>query len=83
MLKLRKPTTKLIFYRQCHRAGAIVWRDGGYSKLYFLSCVKCGKSGPIRRTRNGAIKAWNRLFAAPASASPREKGIKEREAEKC
>ena len=33
-----------------------------YPKIkWMVECIYCGKQGPIKRTKRGAIKAWNRM----------------------
>ena len=32
----------------------------GYG-LYNVACYKCGMLGPAKKTRNGAVDAWNKL----------------------
>lgn len=34
--------------------------DKGFAKNYYLGCDVCHFCGEIRRTLNGAIKAWNK-----------------------
>lgn len=37
-----------------------------YPRIRWMGeCIYCGKQGPIKRTKRGAIRAWNRMKKDP------------------
>lgn len=37
-----------------------------YPKIrWWVECIYCGKHGPIKRTKRGAIRGWNRMKNDP------------------
>ena len=60
----RKPLPEIEPCPFCGGKGA----SGGYGppgKDYSVQCQRCRASGPYRKTRRGAINAYNRRHAAP------------------
>lgn len=70
VMKLKRPTTMFIPTKRC------VFCDGNKTEviegeffkskdhLYYVACNKpsCMASGPMRKTRNGAIQKWNKIY---------------------
>ena len=52
----------------CHRDDLRVYGKFSNMKIWYVKCLKCKSFGPIRRTNQGAIRAWN--------AATRRKGKK-------
>lgn len=46
----------------CRRLGSVVYYGGGLPQV---GC-RCGTHGPTRKTRAGAVRAWNRLSSRGA-----------------
>ena len=57
------PKEKLVIKR-CPFCGTKENLDIGRTRVWWISCLSknCGAEGPIRKTRKGAIEAWNTRF---------------------